>query len=47
MTGDMTLLADHGELVTAIPFVMPALLLFGALLTVRVIERRRDTSPHE
>ncbi|MDQ3758808.1 MAG: hypothetical protein M3331_02540 [Actinomycetota bacterium] len=47
MTGATTLLADHGELVSAIPFVMPALLIVGALLAMRAIERRRDTSPHE
>jgi len=43
----MTLLADHGEQVTAIPFVMPALLLAGVLFAMRAVERRRDTPPHE
>jgi len=47
MTGAVTLVADHGELVSAIPFVMPALLIVGALLVMRTIERRRDTSSHE
>ena len=42
MTGAVTLLADHGELVSALPFVMPALLIVGALLVMRVVERRRD-----
>ena len=40
------LLADHGELVSAIPFVMPAFLIVGVLIVMRVAERRRDTS-HE
>ena len=43
----LTLLADHGELVSAIPFVMPAFLIIGALFAMRAIERRRDTPPHE
>jgi hypothetical protein len=36
-------LADHGELVAALPFVMPAFLIVGALLVMRFVERRRDT----
>ncbi|MEJ7875260.1 MAG: hypothetical protein WKF62_01260 [Solirubrobacterales bacterium] len=45
---DVTLpLADHGELVTAIPFVLPAILLVGVLCAMRAVERRRDTSSHE
>lgn len=40
-------LADHGELVSAIPFVMPAFLIVGAIFVMRAIERRRDTSPPE
>jgi hypothetical protein len=40
-------MADHGELVSAIPFVMPAFLVVGAILVMRAIERRRDTSPPE
>ncbi len=43
MSAGFTLLADHGELVTAIPFVMPAILLVGALLVMRAVERRRNT----
>ena len=43
MSPGLTLLADHGELLSAIPFVMPALLIVGALLAVRVVERRRNT----
>jgi hypothetical protein len=39
------LVADHGELVSALPFVMPALLVVGVLLVMRVVERRRNTHP--
>lgn len=39
-------LADHGELVSALPFVMPAFLIVGALLVMRIVERRRNTD-HE
>ena len=45
MTPQITVLADHGELVSAIPFVLPALLLVGVLLVMRVAERRRNTRP--
>jgi hypothetical protein len=41
----LTLLAHHGELLAAIPVVMPAFLIVGALLAMRVIERRRNTHP--
>jgi hypothetical protein len=37
------LVADHGELVSAIPFVLPAFLVVGVLLVMRVTERRRNT----
>jgi hypothetical protein len=37
------LVADHGELVSALPFVMPAFLVVGVLLVMRVVERRRNT----
>ena len=47
MNGAVILLADHGELVTAIPFVLPALLIVGAIFAMRAIERRRDTPPSE
>lgn len=40
-------LADHGELVTAIPFVIPAFLVVGAIFVMRATERKRDTSPPE
>jgi len=39
------LVADHGELVSALPFVMPAFLVVGVLLVMRVVERRRNTHP--
>jgi hypothetical protein len=39
------LVADHGELVSALPFVMPAILVVGVLLVMRVVERRRNTHP--
>jgi hypothetical protein len=44
VTATLTLLAHHA-LITAIPFVMPAFLLVGALLVMRVVERRRNTHP--
>jgi len=47
MTSVTVLVADHGELVTAIPFVMPAVLIIGAVFAMRAIERRRDTPPAE
>ncbi len=43
MSTELTLLADHGELVSAIPFVVPAFLVVGVLLAMRVVERRRNT----
>ena len=33
--------ADHGDIVSAIPFFLPALLIVGGLLVMRAIERRR------
>lgn len=39
----LILVADHGELVSALPFVMPAILIVGALIAVRLIERKRNT----
>ncbi len=45
MTGAITVLADHGELVSALPFVMPAFLVVGVLLVMRVVERKRNTQP--
>jgi len=45
VTGAITVLADHGELVSALPFVMPAFLVVGVLLVMRVVERRRNTEP--
>lgn len=37
-------LADHGDLVAALPFVLPAVLIVGGLLLMRAIERRRHDS---
>ncbi len=45
MTGAITVLADHGELVSALPFVMPAFLVVGGSFVMRVVERRRNTQP--
>jgi hypothetical protein len=35
-------LADHGDLVSTLPFFLPALLIVGGLLAMRAIERRRN-----
>jgi hypothetical protein len=43
VSGALTVLADHGELVSALPFVMPAFLVVGVLLVMRIVERRRNT----
>ena len=43
MSGTLTVLADHGDAVSAIPFVLPAFLIVGAIFVMRAIERRRDT----
>ena len=43
MTGALTLLADHGDAISALPFVMPAFLIVGAILAMRAVERRRNT----
>jgi hypothetical protein len=38
----VVLLADHGDLVTVVPFVVPALLVVGVVGWMRLAERRRD-----
>jgi hypothetical protein len=38
--------ADHGDLVSALPFFLPAFLIVGGILAMRAIERRRNHS-HE
>ena len=43
MSGAITLVADHGELVSALPFVMPAFLVVGVIFVLRIAERRRNT----
>jgi hypothetical protein len=35
-------LADHGDLVSTLPFFLPALLIVGVLVVMRAIERRRN-----
>jgi len=47
VSGALTVVADHGDAVSAIPFVLPAFLIVGAIFAMRVIERRRDNPPHE
>jgi hypothetical protein len=39
--------ADHGDLVAALPFFMPAFLIVGGILAMRAIERRRNDSRDE
>lgn len=34
--------ADHGDIVATLPFVLPALLIVGGLLAMRLVERRRQ-----
>ena len=33
--------ADHGDIVSALPFFLPALLIVAGLLVMRAIERKR------
>lgn len=35
-------LADHGDLVTVVPFVVPALAVVGVVAWMRFAERKRD-----
>jgi hypothetical protein len=35
-------LADHGDIVSTLPFFLPALLIAGGLLAMRAAERRRN-----
>ena len=37
--------ADHGDIVSTLPFFMPVVVIIGGLLVMRAIERKRDT-PH-
>jgi hypothetical protein len=37
-------LADHGDIISTLPFVLPALLIVGGLLVMRGLERRRHDS---
>jgi hypothetical protein len=48
--GDFALslpVADHGDLVAALPFFLPAFLIVGAILGMRVMERRRQNGDDE
>lgn len=43
MTAALALpLADHGDLVATLPFVLPAFLVVGVVLVMRAIERKRE-----
>jgi hypothetical protein len=33
--------ADHGDILSTLPFFLPALLIVGGLLALRALERRR------
>jgi hypothetical protein len=33
--------ADHGDIVSALPFFLPAFLIVGGILAMRLLERRR------
>ena len=35
-------IADHGDLVTVIPFFLPVLLIVGGIVALRALERRRN-----
>ena len=37
-------LADHGDIVSTLPFFLPAILIVGGLLAMRIAERRRHDS---
>lgn len=36
--------ADHGDVVAALPFFLPVLLIVGGLLVMRAMERKRDNA---
>ena len=38
---DLLVFADHGDLITAMPFVLPPLILIAGLLFLTVRDRRR------
>ena len=38
---DVLVFADHGDLLTALPFVVPPLILIGGLVFLAVRDRRR------
>jgi hypothetical protein len=39
--------ADHGDIVSTLPFFLPAILIVGGLLAMRLLERRRHDSRNE
>jgi hypothetical protein len=47
MTALLLPIADHGDIVSALPFFMPAFLIVGGILALRLIERRRNHSAHD
>jgi hypothetical protein len=39
--------ADHGDIVSALPFFLPAFLIVGGILAMRIVERGRHHSDHD
>ncbi len=39
--------ADHGDILSTLPFFLPAILIVGGLLAMRLLERRRHDSRNE
>lgn len=39
--------ADHGDIVSTLPFFLPALLIVGGLLAMRAFERKRHDGSSE
>ena len=44
---DLFVFADHGDLLTALPFVLPPLILIGGLLFLTLRDRRRRRAESE
>ena len=44
---ELLLFADHGNLVMALPFVVPPLILIGGLLFLTMRDRRRRSAEPE
>lgn len=47
MTLGALLLAHAGHFIAAVPFVMPAFLVVGTVIAMRIVERKRDGSSGE